>query len=583
MGREEIFELTNPQKSIWLTEQYYKGSSINNICGTAVINEKVDFPVLERAILEVLNNNEVFKIKFFTDDGKVKQRIGQEINSKITCFTVKNYEELDHTRKEIVSKPFILLNSYLYNFYIFKMPNDQGAFMLNIHHLLADSWTLGFISKEVIQVYTELKNNTYIGKIPTYSYSEYIHNEIAYMESERFKKDKTYWEEKFETIPEIANINSIKDTIIDTNSFEGNRQLFKLDASLLDQIKKYCKYTNISLYNFFMAIFAIYISEVSNLDDFVIGTPILNRTNFKEKNTAGMFVATQPFRINLSGINTFTELAQNIAKDSLNMLRHQKYPYQKLLEHLRRKNNNVPNLYNILFSYQITNAKNENEEVNYTTDWTFSGNCADNLDIQIFDLNDTGALNIAYDYKTSVFTEKEINELHNRIVYIIKQIIENENISLKDIEIVTPAEKEELIHTFNQTELKYDKNVPIIKYFEEQAKNHPKNIALVFEHATMTYETLNERANSLAHLLREKGVTNNTIVGIMENRSFEMIIAILAVLKSGGSYIPIAPEYPNNRIEYMLNNSRATILLTEKSLENKAKFDKEVIYINLNN
>ena len=284
MLEKKIYDLTNPQKSIWVTEQFYTGSSINNICGTAVINEEVDFTLLEKAVLFVLNQNDIFKIKFSIENGKIQQYISDNINSNIIYYSVNNYEELDKIRKDIVSTPLNLLDSHTYNFYIFKLSNNHGAFMLNIHHILADSWTLGFISREIVKLYSKLKNNRFIPQLPIYTYEEYIQSEQAYLNSEKYQKDKIYWESKFETIPEVANINCIKDTSINTNSFIGNRLLFDINLSIISEIKSYCKKQNISLYNFFMAVLAIYISEISNLDDFVIGTPILNRTNFKEKN-----------------------------------------------------------------------------------------------------------------------------------------------------------------------------------------------------------------------------------------------------------------------------------------------------------
>ena len=587
MRENKSYELTSPQKSIWITEQYYKGTSINNICGTGLINEKVDFKILKQAILEVMKKNDIFKIKLYMENSEINQTIGLDYNSNIEILDVGGYNELSTIRNSIVSKPFKLLNSFLYNFYIFKMPNEHGAFMLNIHHLIADAWTLGLISKEIIHIYSKLKSNSYVIENTISSYEQYIEGERKYLKSEKYLKDQKYWEKKFEAIPEHTTISQTQNQSLSNNVSDlakGNREQFEIDASLITSIKKYCNTNHVSLYNFFMAIYAIYISEISNLDRFVIGTPILNRTNYKEKNTDGMFISTQPFLIDLKDTNNFITLVQNIATDSLNMLRHQKYPYQNLLETLREKNKNIPNLYNILLSYQITNAQNNEENINYTTEWTFNGNSADNLAIHIYDINDTGKLNIAYDYKINLFNEQDICNLHKRILHIINQVLSKENISLKDIEIVTPEEKQKLVYSFNETKIDYDKNIPIIKYFEEQVKKHPKDIALVFENATMTYETLNERANSLAHLLREeKGVTNNTIIGIMENRSFEMIIAILAVLKSGGSYIPIAPDYPDNRIEYMLSNSKAEILLTEKSLVKRVNFDKEIICITLDN
>ena len=570
--------LTNSQKSIWVTEQYYKGSSINNICGTAIIDEQVDFEKLKESIQIVCQKHDNFWLKLKRENEKIKQLLSERKEIQIDIINVEDSKELEKERNKIVRIPFKLENSELFKFYIFKFKNGEGAFMLNIHHLISDAWTLAFICNEIIKTYSALKQNKEIETKAIYSYIDYIKSEQDYIKSEKYQKDKAYWEEKFKILPEVASIpGSIKDKI-DTNNPSGERKQYELESNYVSKIKEYCKANKISLYNFFMAIYAIYIGEISNLSEFVIGTPILNRTNFKEKNAAGMFINMIPFKINLDEALDFKLFAKNIALDSISMLKHQKYSYQALLENLREKNKNIPNLYNILLSYQITNAKQTEENINYRTEWTFNGCCADNMDIHIYDINDTGNLNIAYDYKTSIYTSKDIEEVHDRILNIIFQVISNENIKLNDIDIVTPEEKEKLLVEFNNTELEYDKSVPFIKYFEEQARRKPEDIALVFENKTITYKELNEKSNSLAYVLRENGVKNNTIVGILQERSFEMVIAILATLKSGGCYIPIALDYPNERIEYMLKDSSANILLTSE--EQRIKTDKKIININ---
>ena len=288
-----------------------------------------------------------------------------------------------------------------------------------------------------------------------------------------------------------------------------------------------------------------------------------------------------PLKINIDEKIDFKTFVKGIAKDSMDMLKHQKYSYQYLLEELRKKDNNIPNLYNILLSYQITNAHQNADDVQYETEWTFNGCCAENIDIQIFDLNDTGKLNISYDYKSSIYHTKDIEKIHERILNIINQVIKKEEINISEIQVVTEEERKELLEEFNNTELEYNKNIPIIKYFEEQVEKTPNIAAIVFENEKMNYKELNEKANSLAYELRKNGVTNNTIVGILQERSFEMLIAILAVLKSGGSYIPIAPDYPNERIEYMLKDSNASILLTSEG--HIINTDKKIIDISLKN
>ena len=438
--------------------------------------------------------------------------------------------------------------------------------MLNIHHLISDAWTLAFICNEIIKTYSALKQNKEIETKAIYSYIDYIKSEKQYQESEKYQKDKKYWKEKFQTIPEIATIPGSKEYIDDTNP-EGERKQFNINSIDVEKIKEYCRSNKISLYNFFMAVYSIYIGEISNLDDFVIGTPILNRTNYKEKNAAGMFINTAPFRININEDIEFKEFVKNIAIDSINMLKHQKYSYQCLLEKLREKNKNIPNLYNILLSYQVTNAQMSGGDIKYRTEWTFNGCCAENIDIQIYDLNDTGSLNIAYDYKTSIYEQKDIEKLHKRILYIIKQVISKQQIQIKDIEIVTPEEKKILTSDFNKTELKYDSKETVIRLFEKQAEKTPEKIALICNHKKLTYKMLNEKANMLAKDMIDKGIKQHDIVGIMLNRSPEMIIGLIAILKCGATYLPIDPEYPEDRVSYMLENSESKFVLVNHNTE----------------
>ena len=349
--------LTNAQKSIWVTEQYYMGSSINNICGTATIQEKVDFEKLEEAIRIVCQKHDNFWLKVKVENGEVKQILSEREQIQVDIINIADKNDLEKERKKIVRTIFKLENSKLFKFYIFKFADGKGAFTLNIHHLISDAWTLALICNDIIKAYSELKQNQEIETKAIYSYIDYIKSEQEYQKSEKFNKDKQYWIENFKIIPEVATIPGSKKDKIDVSNPRGKRQQYQIKKVDVAKIKKYCKENRISLYNFFMAIYAIYIGEISNLDEFVIGTPILNRTNFKEKQAAGMFINMAPFKIHMDEKLDFKTFVKNIATDSIDMLKHQKYSYQCLLEELRKKDNNIPNLYNILLSYQITNAK----------------------------------------------------------------------------------------------------------------------------------------------------------------------------------------------------------------------------------
>ena len=558
-------KLTNSQKSIWVTEQFYRGSSVNTICGSAIIDEKIDFENLEKSIQIVCKKHDNFKLRLKIKDGEVYQDIVEE-NTYVETIKVTDEKEFENFRNRTIKVP-IDLNSQLFKFYIFKFENGKGAFMLNIHHLISDGWTLALICNDIIKTYSALINNQEIETKAIYSYIDYINSEKEYLNSEKYEKDKKYWKEKYKTIPEIATIPGSKKEENKLNSVIGERKQFEINKEQVDKLKKYCKENGISLYNFFMAVYAIYLSEISNLDDFVIGTPILNRTNFKEKNAAGMFINMAPLRINLSGVKTFKEFVQNIAIESLGMLKHQKYSYQSLLEELRKDNKNMPSLYNVLISYQITNAQTQEGNIKYKTEWTFNGCCAENMDIQIYDLNDTGNLNIAYDYKVSIYEGSDIEKLHKRIVNIITQVIQHDDIEIKNIEIVTPKEKQRLLFEFNNTELEYDKTKPIIKYFEEQVEKTPEKIAVVCNNKKITYKELNERANMLSNKIKSIKHKEKDIIGIMMTRSIEMIVGIIAILKSGSAYLPIDPEYPIERIKYMISDSKTNLILVNNKTE----------------
>ena len=579
---KKLYDLTAPQKSIWLTEQFYKDTNINNVCGVCLSSIPLDYSLFEKAIKIFVQNNESFNIRLTLENGEIKQYFEEYLDFKIDTILVNSDEERVNLENKINSKGFKLLNSPLFKFTIFKYPDGHGGFILNESHLISDSWTTGIVGNEISKIYLNLKNGLKTEKEKELSYSSFINAEQEYKNSEKFKRDKEYWENIFKTIPEIATIPSFSENQ-NSHSCAAKRILNNINSKKLDLIKTYITKNKISLYNLFMGVFALYLGRVSNLDEFVIGTPILNRTNFKEKQITGMFINTLPLKFNINHEEKFTEFLSKIAKDSMGLLRHQRYSYNYILEDLRKKDSSLPGLYNILFSYQITKMTENIDLLPYEARWVFNGSISDDLNIHVFEYSDSNNLQIAYDYKINKYSEEEISKIHDRILHIIDQIINNENVLLKEIEIVTEEEKHKILYEFNNTKANYPKDKTISQLFEEQVEKTPDNVALVFEDKKLTYRELNEKANQLANYLRKNNIKKQDIIGIMVNRSLEMIVAILAVLKSGACYIPIDPEYPQDRIEYMLSNSNAKTLLTFKKLKNKINFNNKIYSLNKNN
>ena len=580
---KKLYNLTNPQKSIWLTGEFYKETPIENITGSVTILQKVNFNALKSAINLFVENNDSFRLKFTMQNNTVQQYVDDFTNFDVDIVSVSSTNDVKHLEKQMSNTQFNVLDNFLYNFKLFKFEDNHGGFIITAHHLISDAWTAGLVVNEIMGYYEKLVNSQDIeGTNP--SYIDYIFSEQEYLNSEKFKKDEEFWNSIFETVPEVATIPSISTVEKEKSSLEckAKRKQFVIPKETMNLINDFCKKNKASAFNFFMAVFSLYISRVSSLDDFTIGTPILNRGNFKEKQTTGMYISTVPFRISINHENSFSEFLSNISTDFLKIFRHQKYPYQYILENLRKKDNTIPNLYNILLSYQNVRSNKQSAGINYDSTWIGNDYISDDIDIHLYDMNDTGNINIAYDYLISKYSIDDICSIHARILHIINQILENETVKLKDIEIVTPDEKKKILYDFNNTYADYPRNKTITQLFEEQVEKIPDNIAVVFEDQKLTYRELNQRANSLACYLRENGIERNNIVGIMVNRSLEMIVSILAVLKAGACYIPIDPEYPQDRIEYMLSNSNAKLLLTFKRLENKVTFDNK-LFVELDN
>jgi len=274
-----------------------------------------------------------------------------------------------------------------------------------------------------------------------------------------------------------------------------------------------------------------------------------------------MFVNTIPFRVKLEDDYSFIAFLNNLSLNLTSILRHQKHSYQYILEDLRKENPKVPNLYQILLSYQITKIKTD-DDMKYSSKWNFNGNVSDDIDIHFFDLNDSGAINIAYDYKISKYTEEDISDIHSRILHIISQIINNPGIFIKEITITTSRELQEILSICSKNNCSYPSDKTISQLFEEQVKLTPNNIAIKFKNTSLTYEELNKKSNQVANFLRNMGIKANDVIAIRLNKSLEMIIGILGILKAGGCYLPIDLSYPQERVSFMLKDSRAKIFLT---------------------
>ena len=571
---EKTYNLTDPQQSIYITEQLYKGTSIANISATLKIKNKVDFKLLEKAIKKVIKENDVFNIRIKVDKGVPKQIFIKEKQKDIELIEIENEEELEKLIQKFVNIPFSYDLTPLYRVLIFKFSDGSGGCNIIHSHLISDAWGGTIFTKKLLKEYNAILNNKKVIKKENYQYIDFIKKEEAYKKSNKFLEDKEYWHNKFKKLPKITTTNLEN---IEKFDSEAKRREFILTKKETKKILKYCFKNQVSIFTFFLTIYAIYFSRISQNEKVILGTPILNRRDRKERETLGMFVNTLPCIIDLTKNKKIKEIFVENKKEIVSIFRHQKYSYMDLLKHIRKTHRTNRGLYDIMISYQNAKIESELSDLSYKAEWAFNGNISETLNIHILDINTTGKLNIYYDYQITKHDEKYIEAMHKRILYIINQVIKNSNIMLEDIDIVPKAERK-IIESFYMIDSGYPKNKTIVDLFERQAKLTPNNIAIKFKDEELTYKELNEKSNQLARYLILKGAKKNMPIALRMNKSLEMIISILAIIKAGCCYLPMDLSYPQERIKFMLKDSGAKLFLTlEKNFLKNIKIKNIIV------
>ena len=571
MNKSKLYDLTIPQKSIFLTEQYASGTSINMISGNIIINETVDLNLLEKALNLYVQKNDAIRLRICIKNGEPKQYISEYSPFKLKTVKLSEKQELSEFNQSILNTPFSFIDSDLFSFTLFDFSNGTGGLNVTFHHIISDAWTMSLFVDQVINLYTSLLNRTQIDTSVDYTYTEFINTQNEYLTDSHFQKDKNFWNSIFDSEPTISHISSGN---TNNSNTLAKRLSFCLDESIYSNIDQFCKKNNCSIFAFFMAIYSIYLSKLNNTHSPILGTPILNRTNFKEKHTCGMFISTVPFKTTFDSNSSFTEYLKSVSLSLLQILRHQRYPYDILLQDIKEKYNLNENLFDLVVSYQNARDNKQDSNINYETNWIFSNNIANSLEIHFYDMDNTGTLNVYYDFQVSKFIEQDIYDLHSRILNIINIILSNSNINIKDIPLITKEEENKFLNNFNYSSFNYDKEIPLIKFFENNVSNFPKKTAIIFENNKLSYQELNNSANIISNKLINLGIHNNQIIGIMLKRSFETLISVLGVLKSGAGYMLIDPTLPKDRIEYMLKNANSPLLITNKSMD--IKFDNKL-------
>jgi amino acid adenylation domain-containing protein/thioester reductase-like protein len=555
----KLYPLTNAQKSIWVADNLYPGTSQAISSATALVREKISFGLMNAAVNSVIKHNDALRIRLVNHNGTPQQYFGDFVNKDfdILDFSYEN-GEIDYKRweKEINEIPFALVDSELFYFAMVKLGEQKNALLFKFHHTITDAWGLALVIRKTLKEYWQLINGIAAENDAEPSFIDHINDELQYLVSERFDKHREFWSGVFETVPEFISLTDNKGF----DSLAGKRKSYILAQSLSSKLHNFCEVNKVSAFSVFYALLVLYLSKKSNKKDIAIETPILNRTGKTEKNTAGMFMHNIPTRIYVEPSLDFLAFVNESFRELKKFMKNQRYPYSSVLRDFREKHQFSGTLVDVTLNYH--NFKLDSV-IEYEAIWNYPGAQSNSLSICVSDNKDTGLPVLDYDYLLEVYSEEEIDQMHNHLCNLLTNALDNPSKKLYELQMLSPEELNQLLIGFNQTALPYEAKT-VSGMFEEQVRKSPDSTALVFADKCLTYHELNERANQLARYLRSKMMTRNSLVGLMVNRSLEMVIGILGILKAGAAYLPIDPGYPSDRIAYMLKQSHTHLILTDR-------------------
>ena len=559
--KKDVYQLTNPQKNIWELEQINgEGTPINHIMSVLKLKGNLSEDILVKTMNKIIEVNDSFRLKFIKDDQELCQYVE---DYKLTPIEVKHITSEDISSIIEYCQNIPLSLNHLFHICLVFTPNYSYV-LYKSHHIIADAWSFSQVAEQIKDFYEKLSKNSSEEAFEKPSYLSFINRENSYLETNKYQLDYTFWKEY---VKKISTTKLFKSS--DRNEKKGKRYIQPLSNDLFYSISNYCEENKITPYSFFLAILSIYFSKIYNLEQICFGTTFLNRQKrYQELECTGMFVSTLPLTVFVDKTSTFLSLCKMISSTNLSLFKHSNFPYHKIQDIYCDETKENTNLYEIGFSYQINKQENtmENNDLGDCT-WLFSGFQNNPLTVHLTTLNNNKVLN--YDYLTSCFSEYEIQKMNTIILHLIDQVLEGKS-NIIDMNLLT-QEDIELLTTLNETGNieKKDNLETVISIFHDVVQQYGDQVAVCLDDTFLTYQELDRKSNHLAKLLLNLGVTSCTPVALFFDKSIEMIVAMLGVLKAGGCYVPILPEEETSRIEYILKDCNPKCILTHKNYDTK--------------
>jgi amino acid adenylation domain-containing protein/non-ribosomal peptide synthase protein (TIGR01720 family) len=602
--KKEYYALSSAQKRLYVLQQMELTGTAYNMPQTIFFSEKPDIEKLEKTIMQLIERHESLRTSFHLLDNQPRQKIQAQAEVKIEVKNLEGTRGLAPLPIEVATST---INEFIRSFDLSRPPllrlgliklshtptADKYILIVDMHHIIMDGISHMILEKDFMALYHEETQNLSPLRI---QYKDFSYWQNQAKQGEMIKQQELYWLKQFEDGIPVLNLpfDYPRPAI---QSFEGETLYFEIPGDYTSGLRNVASGEKVTLYMVLLAVTNIFLSKLSSQEDIIIGTPVAGRRHIDLDQVIGMFVNTLAVRNYPTGEKTFREFLSEVKQRTLEAFDHQDYQFEDLVNKLPSINRDAGRnpLFDVMLSLEnlrdinITKKIDTNPKTNTEDEWVdeklvesgqekypYKSKIA-KFDLTLTAVESKNKIFCTFDYCTGLFKKETIERFIGYLKKIISQVIKNARIKLSNIAIISEEEIKYILEKFNATDTAYPRDKTIQELFAGQVEKTPDNIAaagsLQIKYRTymtymtyITYRELNKKSNQLAQRLQEKGVRADTIVGIMMERSTAMIVGILGILKAGGAYLPIDPDYPQDRIDFMLKDSSAKILLSAPDL-----------------
>jgi amino acid adenylation domain-containing protein len=567
------FGLSFAQERLWFLDQLEPSSAVYNVPVALRLEGALDAAVLKESLSELVRRHETLRTRFENGHGRPAQVIEPFDSLEFPVIDLSDLAEARRQCVEEAQRPFDLLQPRMLRARLFRSRPTTHILMLTMHHIASDGWSLGVLLRELGILYQAFSadQSSPLPELPV-QYADFAVWQRNWLSGEVLEKQLSYWKQQLEGAPARLELPTDRPRPV-TPSYRGATEEMVLPQPLLAALKALSRQEGATLFMTLLTAFQILLGRYSGQQDFTVGIPIAGRNRAEIEGLIGFFVNMLVLRCDTTGDPTFRDLLRRVREVLLEAYAHQDLPFEKLVEELRpERNMRYGPLCQVIFAMQNTPAVPAKlGDLDLSVESVPSGTAKFDLSLHMSEA--ANGLRARVEYSTDLFDRETILRLLANFRSLLEGIAASPGDKIWNLPLLSSGERKQILVDWNATEVSYplEQDECLHHLFEQQAERTPDAAAVVFGEQRLTYRELNLRANHLANHLRKLGVAPDDLVGVCVERSIEMVVGLLGILKSGAAYVPLDPAYPKERLDFILEDAQVRVLLTQERIREWAE------------